>query len=66
MHEPEVEVVSFELGERLLESGQWAFVVVVVELGGEEERGAWDARGFDAVADLSFVACSMDESESVR
>jgi hypothetical protein len=55
VHEPEVEVVRAELGERLLESLLGAALVGVVELGGEEEGLAGDARGLDALADLLLV-----------
>jgi hypothetical protein len=55
VHQPEVEVVRAEGRKRSLERSLGVALVGVVELGGEEERLAGDARGLDALADLVLV-----------
>jgi hypothetical protein len=55
VHEPEVEVVRAERLERRFERGLGLGLVGVVELGGEEEGLAGDARCLDALADLVLV-----------
>jgi hypothetical protein len=55
VHQPKVEVVRAKSGERSLKRSLGVALVGVVELGGEEERLAGDARGLDALADLVLV-----------
>lgn len=65
VHKPQVEVGGLELLEGVEESLLGAQVVIVVELGGEEEGFTGNTGSLDAFADLGFVTCTLKRKDDI-